>query len=311
MSWRHEPGAVYFLDSDNKDRNRPFYLFNGYSNRGYHMAKKVPASINAIICVAIHSGSHSSQRPTSLMARAIRMKACHKDSSAWKPLQHSRVLYLNMQTSTPREFRAYTIFSSKQDTITEILTHNQPLGHSGSTGPVFQVQRLFLQQFWSSVNTINSCYTLTNNQIDLSLARPFYLPVQLLCHCHIILHKIAHFTDSHIQILHLYTSRLPSVHFLQVANLLVALEFCNHYKQLLYTMTTRLICSLLDNSIFPQPLCHSTLLCIISRTSQTHTFKLGTCTKASICSREFMVQTFASVVENLASFEGYCRFTNQ
>jgi len=49
------------------------------------MAKKVP-SINAIICVAIHSGSHSSQRPTSLIARAIRMKACHKDGSAWKPL---------------------------------------------------------------------------------------------------------------------------------------------------------------------------------------------------------------------------------
>ena len=85
MSWRCEPGAVYFLDSDNKDRNRPFYLFNGCSNRGYHMAKKFP-SVNAITCVAIHSESHSSQRPTSLMARAIRMKACQKDSSAWKPL---------------------------------------------------------------------------------------------------------------------------------------------------------------------------------------------------------------------------------
>jgi len=43
--------------------NLPTYV-DGQSNRGYRMAKKV-SFVNTIICVATHSGSHSSHGLTS------------------------------------------------------------------------------------------------------------------------------------------------------------------------------------------------------------------------------------------------------
>jgi len=44
---------------------------------GYHMAKRFLLSM-LFICVATHSGSHSSHAPTSPMATLMRVIACHK-----------------------------------------------------------------------------------------------------------------------------------------------------------------------------------------------------------------------------------------
>ena len=49
----------------------------GHHYTGYCMAKTF-SSVDAIICVATHSGSHSSHGPTSPMATLMRAIACHK-----------------------------------------------------------------------------------------------------------------------------------------------------------------------------------------------------------------------------------------
>jgi len=79
LARRHE---LYLLDGEGKDGDHSWtYLFNGLSNRPslYRLLHgKNISSVNAIICVATHSGSHSSHGPTSPMATLMRAIACHK-----------------------------------------------------------------------------------------------------------------------------------------------------------------------------------------------------------------------------------------
>jgi len=71
--------TIYLLNGNNKGGVHSWtYLFNGWSSiYGLPHGKNV-SSVNAVICIATHSGSHSSHGPTSPMVTLMRAIACHK-----------------------------------------------------------------------------------------------------------------------------------------------------------------------------------------------------------------------------------------